>query len=105
MECEVEASRYALRLGDFVVDVSSVEEPKRQSLIDQYSQSSVFISPEDRTILAEQTTFILLPDSLRQYVNSVGPIVSLMSLTQASGKCLFSGQVNLSAGSGLFGDQ
>ena len=87
LECELEASRYALRLGDFVVDVSSVEEPKRQSLIDQYSQSSIFVNPDDRTVLADQPTFIILPDSLRQYVNSVGPVVTLMNSTEASGKC------------------
>ena len=85
LECEVETAKHALRIGDFVIDLNNINEAKRQSLHDQYHQSpGSYVSDEDRELLAEQKTFVLLPDSLRQHVNSVGTIVAMINQAESN---------------------
>ena len=80
LECEVETAKHALRIGDFVIDLNNMNEAKRQSLLDQYHQNPAScVSDEDKELLAEQKTLVLLPDSLRQHVNSVGAIVAMIN--------------------------
>ena len=67
------------------MDLNNVNEAKRQSLLHQYYQNPAsYVSDEDRELLTEQKTFVLLPDSLRQHVNSVEAIIAILNQDESN---------------------